>query len=572
MSSASSLFNASPVLELAGISSAALNLFDGTLDRLNRMAASAGSSASSLLDSSLDLGGKLDAGNWKDGSSIDLTNSFSEFGFLETGSNNLAFDKSQPDISAKVQRDELTGMDFAPDASGNIELAASQISSLSPRTNVALDLKSYTIDHQGLNTLNIKVGYGLRPGIAPTEYPNIIPLSRNIDNFLINYPNETDFWEIVNKNLTQKVLDENPAMSDVTIQLEVLPNNRQTYNPTSTVFRSGSGKLQESLNLSLPTYPIQHQGFNRLDLDVNLQYKQGITPREYSNFVPIYQRIDNFLTNYPNETDFWEIVNKNLSKTILDENPAVAAVDIDLNVLPNIQIPYSLTSKVNRNQPSNTGKLTEKWNFGVASYPIEHQGLNNLKLDVNYKYRDGIQQYPDYRPIYNSIDSFLTNYPNETDFWEIVNKNLTQKVLSENPSLASFTVKLDVLPSNQSPYTLASIATRTPDGKLGESVNLNLTNYAIDHQGFNNLNVDVKYQYKQGIAANQYPDVALVYNSIDQFLKNYPNETDFWEIVNNNLTQKLLAENPLLDSLQIEMEVLPTKNFPYDLSSIVSIP
>ncbi|MCU0547016.1 MAG: hypothetical protein MUE44_33450, partial [Oscillatoriaceae cyanobacterium Prado104] len=100
----------------------------------------------------------------------------------------------------------------------------------------------------------------------------------------------------------------------------------------------------------------------------------------------------------------------------------------------------------------------------------------------------------------------------------------------------------------------------------------NLTNYAIEHQGINNINVGVKYQYRQGIAANQYRDVNQVYNSIDTFLKNYPNETDFFEIVNSNLTQRVLADNPLLDSLQIELEVLPTKNFPYDLSSIVSIP
>jgi len=552
---------------IAGISPETLDLFnsklDGQFDGLNRMASMVSSDTKRLLN----------AGNWANGGSIDLTNSFSDFGLLETSSNNLAFDKSQPDISAKVQRDELTGMNFAPgDADGNIERVASQISSLVPNTDVNLDLKSYTIDHQGLNTLNIKVGYGLRPGTAPAQYPNIIPLSQSIDNFLINYPNETDFWEIVNKNLTQKVLNDNPVMSDVTIELEVLPNNRNTTNPTSTVFRSRSGQLQESFNLSLPSYPIKHQGLNKLDVDVNLQYKQGITPGEYPNLVPIYQRIDNFFTNYPNETDFWEIVNKNLSKTILDENPAVAAVDIDLNVLPNIQLPYSLTSKVNRSQPSNTGTLAEKWNFTDVSYPIEHQGLNNLKLDVNYKYRDGLQQYPDFVPIYNSIDSFLTNYPNETDFWEIVNKNLSQKVLSENPLLSSLTVKLDVLPSNESPYSLSSITTRTPNGRLGESVNLNLTNYAIEHQGINNINVGVKYQYRQGIAANQYPDVNQVYNSIDRFLKNYPNETDFWEIVNTNLTQRLLAENPFFDSLQVELEVLPTKNFPYDLGSIVSIP
>jgi len=78
--------------------------------------------------------------------------------------------------------------------------------------------------------------------------------------------------------------------------------------------------------------------------------------------------------------------------------------------------------------------LTEKWNFPIANYPINHQGLNNLNLDVNYKYQDGILnfQYPDFVPIYKILDNLLVNYPNETDVWEIVNKNLTQKVIESS--------------------------------------------------------------------------------------------------------------------------------------------
>ncbi|MGB7712496.1 MAG: hypothetical protein WBL95_23685 [Microcoleus sp.] len=104
---------------------------------------------------------------------------------------------------------------------------------------------------------------------------------QSIDNFLVNYPNETDFWEILNKNLTQKVLDENPALTDVGIQLEVLPTNRLPYDRTSTVCRSRGGKLQEDWNFSLKDYIINHQGLNQLNLDVNYQYNPGITTEEY---------------------------------------------------------------------------------------------------------------------------------------------------------------------------------------------------------------------------------------------------------------------------------------------------
>jgi len=911
------LFEENPIQgNVAGVSAEISDLFGSKFDRLNPSSKIAVGDTNVLFDTSYNLTQKPDWAAGATGSAIDLLDPFTDFGLQSSGGDNLKFDsslKSQTDVSAQVQRDELTGMDFAvPDTGGGPKLAPSRTSSLLPSEKWAFNFKDYTIDHQGLNTLNIKVDYGLKPGITQNEYPDFVPIYQSIDNFLVNYPNETDFWEIVNKNLTEKVLDENPVLTDISIQLEVLPTDRLPYDRTSTVFRSRSGQLKEDGNLSLKDYAINHQGLNKINIDIGYQYKPEITPNEYPDLRQIYNSVDNFLTKYPNETDFWEIVNKNLTQNILNENPALGAIDINFNVLPSQNLPYNRTSKVTRTQPSNpqgtflvgnsrgnnvlrfdgntgnflgefispgsgglsnpdtivfgpdgngddksdiyvasgdkpgnsaeptasavlrydgitgafidkfvgddpntaadetgglfrpyglafgpdgnfyvssflsdqilryngqtgqfidvfasgnqqagglngpngllfapdgnlyvttqgsvardgkadfsasfpsqvlrynpqTGQssifaspdpsprsqgftsllgmaigpadadlyvsdfandirrynlksgelikvlstnytdtspssnylgslafspignlfvvgfdnranangagavlryngktdeplpisgnpgssnssifvppdsklqrpigiaffpsdaqLTQKWNFTLANYPINHQGLNNLNIDVNYKYQDGIQnyQYPDFVPIYKSIENFLVNYPNETDFWEIVNKNLTEKVLAENPAISSVTVNLDVLPTNRLPYERSSTVTRTQDGKLGEAWNFKIPNYSIAHQGLNNLNIDVKYQYKPGITQDEYPDFVPVYTSIDNFLTNYPNETDFWEILNKSLTQQVLAQNPALDSLQINLEVLPTNRLPYNRASIVSL-
>jgi hypothetical protein len=61
------------------------------------------------------------------------------------------------------------------------------------------------------------VGCEFKPGIAQAEYPDFVPIYTSIDSFLTNYPNATDFAEILNKNLTQKVLDQNPMLADVAI-------------------------------------------------------------------------------------------------------------------------------------------------------------------------------------------------------------------------------------------------------------------------------------------------------------------------------------------------------------------
>ena len=911
------LFEENPIQgNVAGVLAEISDLFGSKFDRLNPSSQVAVGDTNVLFDTSYKLTQKPDWAAAATGSAIDLLDPFTDFGLPLSGGDNLKFDsslKSETDVCTQVQRDELTGMDFAvPDSGGGPELVPSRTSSLLPSEKWAFNFKDYTIDHQSLNTLNIKVDYGLKPGITKNEYPDFVPIYQSIDNFLVNYPNETDFWEIVNKNLTEKVLDENPVLTDISIQLEVLPTDRLPYERTSTVFRSRSGQIKEDGNFSLKNYAINHQGLNKLNIDIGYQYKPEIAPNEYPDFRQIYKSIDNFLIKYPNETDFWEIVNKNLTQNILTENPTLAAIDINIKVLPSQSLPYNRTSKVTRTQPSNSqgtflvgntrgnnvlhfdgntgnylgefippgsgglfnpdqivfgpdgngddksdiyvasgedpgnsgeptasavlrydgitgafidkfvgdnpntaadetgglsrpyglafgpdgnfyvssflsdqilryngktgqfidvfasgnqqagglngpngllfapdgnlyvttqgsvardgkadysagfpsqvlrynpqtgqssifaspdpsprsqgftsllgmaigpadgdlyvsdfandirrynlktgelvkvlstnytdtspssnylgslafspignlfvvgfdnranangagtvlryngktdeplpisgnpgssnssifvppdsklqrpigiaffpsdAQLTQKWNFTLANYPINHQGLNNLNIDVNYKYKDGIQnyQYPDFVPIYNTIENFLVNYPNETDFWEIVNKNLTQKVLADNPAISSLTVNLDVLPTNRLPYERSSTVTRTQDGKLGEAWNFKIPNYSIAHQGLNNLNIDVKYQYKPGIRQDEYPDFVPMYTSIDNFLTNYPNETDFWEILNKSLTQQVLAQNPALDSLEIGLEVLPTNRLPYNRASIVSL-
>jgi hypothetical protein len=112
-----------------------------------------------------------------------------------------------------------------------------------------------------------------------------------------------------------------------------------------------------------------------------------------------------------------------------------------------------------------TINFDESWSFQINDYAIEHQGNAIIDIDVSYDYIDGIGvpdplQYPDFVPIYKFIDNFLVNYPNETDFWEILNKNLVQSLLTEPvPTpygieykladvLDSLTIKIDIEPGS----------------------------------------------------------------------------------------------------------------------------
>jgi hypothetical protein len=107
--------------------------------------------------------------------------------------------------------------------------------------------------------------------------------------------------------------------------------------------------------------------------------------------------------------------------------------------------------------------LAESFYFSMTDYKMEHQGeVNLLNIRLSYEYNAGIadNQYPDFIPIRKDVDLFLTEYPGEMTFWEIVNKQLTAMVLKKYPVLSAVTCKIQVTPSVKYTFTRGSIVTR----------------------------------------------------------------------------------------------------------------
>ncbi|MEO0491383.1 MAG: PEP-CTERM sorting domain-containing protein [Cyanobacteria bacterium J06659_2] len=221
--------------------------------------------------------------------------------------------------------------------------------------------------------------------------------------------------------------------------------------------------LDESWSFAFEDYAIEHQGQSLVDITVSYDYVDGIgldDPFEYPEFLQIFNYIDNFLVTYPNETDFWEILNKNLVTDLLTEPiPTVFGFDYQLSdVLDSLTVDIAVASGssdivVPRTStvtgiPGATVDLFESWSFALEDYAIEHQGQSTVDLTVSYDYVNGIGEddpfeYPEFLQISNFIETFLTDYPNETDFWEILNKNLVTDLLSEPiPTVFGFDYQL----------------------------------------------------------------------------------------------------------------------------------
>jgi len=111
----------------------------------------------------------------------------------------------------------------------------------------------------------------------------------------------------------------------------------------------------------------------------------------------------------------------------------------------------------------NDGPLAEEFSFVIKDFRMDHQTqANNLNISISYRYIVNIRksEYPDFRWLAKDVETLLNSYPNEDDYWEIVNKQITSLLLKKYPGLTSVTCELKVDPSSLIPYTRSSRVTR----------------------------------------------------------------------------------------------------------------
>jgi hypothetical protein len=105
----------------------------------------------------------------------------------------------------------------------------------------------------------------------------------------------------------------------------------------------------------------------------------------------------------------------------------------------------------------------EVFSFLIRDFRMDHQGQNNnLNISISYRYATNISKadYPDFRWLAKDIETFLNDYPNEDDYWEILNKQLTANLLMKYPGLVKVTSEIKVDPTTIVPYTRSSRVTR----------------------------------------------------------------------------------------------------------------
>ena len=93
----------------------------------------------------------------------------------------------------------------------------------------------------------------------------------------------------------------------------------------------------------------------------------------------------------------------------------------------------------------------------------------------------------------------------------------------------------------------------------------------VKHQGGAVLTFNVLYRYAPGLKTSEYMDVRQLRNYVLNSMKNYPNTTDYWEILSAKLADGLYAKYAnQLDCLRFKLTVAPNKGTePFTRTSLV---
>ncbi len=101
----------------------------------------------------------------------------------------------------------------------------------------SFDIVNFKVDHQGESVLNIEVKFCYKQNMKVADYPDFLPMAREVENFLNNYPNKTDYWEIVNKKLTQMLMDKYPVLVSINSRIQISPQKNEPYTRATTTTR-----------------------------------------------------------------------------------------------------------------------------------------------------------------------------------------------------------------------------------------------------------------------------------------------------------------------------------------------
>ncbi|MCT7961763.1 DUF1776 domain-containing protein [Laspinema sp. D1] len=420
----------------------------------------------------------------------------------------------------------------------------------------------------------------IKPANGVTDFANVVPVTNFAKSFLNNYPNPNEFYENVSQNLTAAIFNNAEILGLAgktdTISVELIrePISALPYPFVSESIKNAAGTTDQITQLEVKNLVIPVQGGTITNATISLDFLDNVAA--FPDITPLANFTQSYLTNYANPNDFYENVTQNLAATIINNTGAFGltgilnSLSVELERGPNGALPHPFTV-------TSTGTFGAGYDSTVRVeiedlfVPVQGGTVNDVVLTIDQV--NGLAAFPDINPVTNFIKSYLGNYPNPNDFYENINKNLTAEIFNNAEELGlagtmdSLSIQLTREPIAALPYTFVTENIRTAGGTNQQIVQLELEDLLIPVQGGTVADGTLTLDFVDNLEA--FPDIRPLTNFTQDYLTNYANPNDFYEIVSQNLTTTVLNNAEalglagIIDSLSLDLRRGPNAGLPH---------
>lgn len=97
------------------------------------------------------------------------------------------------------------------------------------KESLSLSIKSYGIDHQGPQVIDLQTTIHFEPDLRSSEQPSFKAIYDMLFELMENYPVESDYWETLIKSMSADVLGKYSQLKAIEMSLRVYPTYALPY-------------------------------------------------------------------------------------------------------------------------------------------------------------------------------------------------------------------------------------------------------------------------------------------------------------------------------------------------------
>jgi RTX calcium-binding nonapeptide repeat (4 copies) len=439
---------------------------------------------------------------------------------------------------------------------------------------VTFRLEDVFVPAQGGTVADTEITINLTDGLE--TFPNILPVASFVKDYLNNYPEENDLYEVISNNLSQALLDSSGlglsgTVDEISVELEREPAGVLSFPFVSTSTLTPTADPQQVISIDLQDIPVPVQGGTVVDATIVVDYTDGL--ENFPSVIPLSNFVEDYLETYPNPDDLYENVSQNLVSDILDE-PSLGfsgtfdSISVKLDREPTGNLPFPFVVQAIGQQGGATDQIVT---FRLEDVFVPAQGGTVADTEITINLTDGLETFPNILPVASFVKDYLNNYPEENDLYEVISNNLSQALLDSSGlglsgTVDEISVELEREPAGVLSFPFVSTSTVTPTADPKQVISIDLQDIPVPVQGGTVVDATIVVDYTDGL--ENFPSVIPLSNFVEDYLETYPNPDDLYENVSQNLVSDILNEPSLgfsgtFDSISVKLDREPTGNLPF---------